>query len=61
MTFIDCVQCGEFYDPQFGSGENFGLCNDCFDLCLDCKVCGESFNNDANEPLDNCPQCESGK
>lgn len=58
MHLIDCIECGHLYDPQFCSGDNFGLCNDCFDTLLDCKTCGDCFDNDPDYPVDNCPECD---
>lgn len=53
-----CTECKETYDPQLSNGSNLDLCQDCFDVYFDCKGCGECFNNDPNDPVDYCPECE---
>lgn len=52
-----CVECSEKYDPNLSNGSNISLCQSCFDTHLDCKTCGESFDNDFNSPIDDCPEC----
>ena len=58
-TMSACAVCGESYDPQLSNGSDVGQCQDCFDVYLDCKTCGECFGNDFNDPVDNCPECSA--
>lgn len=58
-TMKTCTECGESYDPHLSNGSGVGQCQDCFDVYLDCKTCGECFGNDFNDPVDNCPECSA--
>lgn len=59
MSELICIECSEKYDPRLSSGSNISLCQDCFDTHLDCKTCGQSFDNNFNSPADNCPECSA--